>query len=94
MKRSAMGHPRYSSEEIASRGRDLYESQIRPLVEGDHQGDYLVIDIESGEYEVDKNHFTASKRLAERRPDSPRYAMRIGYAAVGRIGSRRGELLA
>lgn len=76
------------ADEIARRWQALYESRIRPDVERDHFGKFLVLDIDSGEYEIDADHLAASDRAAAKHPDAPLYAIRIGYRAAGRIGAR------
>jgi hypothetical protein len=83
-----MGALRPSATEIGERGQAMYESRIRALVERDHFGKYLVIDVETGDYEIDADHLAASNRAAAKHPDAPLYAMRIGYRAGGRIGAR------
>lgn len=75
--------------EIARRGQEIYETRIRSEVEREHQGKYLVLDIESGDYEIDADHLAASDRAAAKHPDAPLYALRIGYRTLGRIGWRR-----
>ena len=74
--------------EIVQRGKALYEQQIRAEVEADNLGKVLVINVETGEYEMDADHLTASTRAAAKFPGAPRYAMRIGARALGRIGLR------
>lgn len=83
-----MNTTRPSTDEIVRRGQQIYESRIRATVEREHFGEYLVLDVETGEYEIDKDHFAASKRAAAKRPDGLRYALRIGYRTAGRIGAR------
>ena len=46
--------PRYSKEEFARRGDEIYDRDIRPHIEPGDEGKYVVIDIETGEYEVDR----------------------------------------
>lgn len=79
---------RPTAKEIVERGQVIYESRIRSLVERDHFGKYLVIDIETGEYEIDADHLIASNHAAAKHPDALLFAMRIGYRAGGRIGAR------
>ena len=74
--------------EITSRGARIYEQKLRSLLEPQHVGKYLVIDVESGDYEMDEDHLAASDRAAAKHPGAPLYAMRIGYKAIGRIGGR------
>ena len=57
-----MGHPRYTSEEIAARGKAIYDEKIRAKVEPQHTGKFLIIDIETGDYEMDEDEFAASRR--------------------------------
>lgn len=82
-----MGHSRLSSDEIRSRGKDLYERQLRQKVETeDNIGKIIAIDVESGDYEIDSDLLEASERLLERRPDAALWGERIGYNAVYAVG--------
>lgn len=83
-----MAHSDYTAEEIVRRGKALYEQQIRPQVEAGHEGQFLVVDIETGAYEIDQDRLAASHRAAVKFPGSPLYAMRIGSPALGRLGAR------
>ena len=74
-----MTQPRYSKEEFARRGDALYESKIRPLVEAGNKGKFVVIDIETGEYEVDEDELKASDRLLKRVPTAQIWLRRIGF---------------
>jgi hypothetical protein len=81
-----MPHPRYTAEEIVRRGKMLYNESVRAAVEETNHGKYLVINIETGEYEVDEDQLAASERALARRPGAALYGTRIGYQTVGRIG--------
>ena len=72
----------YTKEEIVARGKEIYREQIQSLVEPQEKGKFVVIDIESGDYEIDQEHMTATRRLRERHPDSVRYLGRIGYPSA------------
>lgn len=74
--------------EIVQRGKAIYEQQIRAEVEAGNRGKVLVINVNTGEYEIDSDHLTASDRAAAKYPGAPLYAMRIGAPALGRIGLR------
>ncbi len=45
-------HPRYSKEEFARRGDEIYENQVRPQIEMGNYGKIVAIDIETGAFEV------------------------------------------
>lgn len=83
-----MGHPKYAKEEIAARAKALYEREIRPEVESGNRGKYLVLDVETGEYEIDEDHLAASKRARAKHPGGALFALRIGLPTMGRIGTR------
>jgi hypothetical protein len=76
----------YSKEELAERGKALYESQVRPQVEADHFGKIVAIDIDSGGFEVDDDTLVASDRLLSRYPNAQTWFVRIGSRGVHRFG--------
>ncbi len=80
--------PRYSKEEFARRGHELYESQIRPQVEEGNYGKIVAIDIETGAFEVADTPISATDRLYERYPDAQPWVIRIGHQTVYRFGSQ------
>jgi hypothetical protein len=80
--------PRYSKEEFAQRGNEIYESQVRPKVEAGNHGKIVAIDIETGAFEVGDDSLAAAKQLLKRYPDAQIFGIRIGYRAVHRFGFR------
>ncbi len=80
--------PRYSKEEFAQRGDEIYESQVRQQVEEGNHGRIVAIDIETGAFEVADEILTATDLLFERIPDAQPWIVRIGHRAVHRFGSR------
>jgi hypothetical protein len=77
---------RYSKEEFARRGNEIYESQVRPQVEQGNHGKIVAIDIETGAFELAKDSLTASDQLLDQYPDAQIWFVRIGHRAVHRIG--------
>ena len=75
-----------AKEEIAAIGKRIYGEQIREKVEPLHHGKFLVLDIDSGDYEIDERDVNASLRLLERRPKGTLYGLRIGFPAAYRLG--------
>jgi hypothetical protein len=84
----AVRQPRYSKEEFARRGNEIYESQVRSQVEAGNHGKIVAIDIETGAFEVADNTISATDRLYERVPDAQPWVIRIGHRTVYRFGSR------
>ena len=81
-----MPYTQYTAEEVAARGEALYEQRIRPHVEATHQGKFVVVDIETGDYEIDADDLAATKRALAKRPDAVLYGLRIGYPTAYRLG--------
>ena len=77
---------KYTPEEIAARGEAIYDRDIRPKVEGTHDGKFLVLDIETGEYEIADKDITATKRALNKRSEAVLYGLRIGRRAAYRLG--------
>lgn len=80
--------PRYSKEEFARRGNEIYESQVRQQVEAGNHGKIVAIDIETGAFEVADTPMIAVDRLYERKSNAQPWVIRIGHQAVFRFGSR------
>ena len=83
-----MPHPRYSNAEIADRGQALYDRTLRDKLEPRERGKLLVLDIETGDYEIDTDDMAAVKRARARRPEGAFYILRIGYPTAYRLGRK------
>ena len=80
--------PRYSAEETARRGDEIYERDIRSQVEATHDGKVVAIDIDSGAYVIDDDALTASERLLAQHREAEIWCVRVGHRALHRIGGR------
>jgi len=78
--------PRYSKEEFARRGHEIYELRVRPIVEAHQIGNIVAIDIETEAFEVAADSLSAAKQLLRRYPDAQILCIRIGHPAVHRFG--------
>ena len=83
-----MPYANFTPQEVESRGEAIYEKQIRSKVETENKGRFLVIDIETGMYEIDEDDLVATKRLLTRQPHAVIYGLRIGYPTAYRLGGR------
>ncbi len=83
-----MPYAKYTPEEVAARGEAIYEQQIRATVEAENRGKFLVVDIETGAYEIDEDDLTATQRALANRPEAVLYGLRIGYSTAYRLGGR------
>src|SRR5688572_22549400 len=83
---TAMNVTELSKEEFAALAKEIYYRDIRPHVIDEHRGKFLVLDVESGDYEVDAEMMNAEDRLALRHPQGRFYGIRVGYQAAFTIG--------
>jgi len=83
-----MPYTNYTSKEVASRGEAIYKREIRDKVESKHKGKFLVIDIETGEYEMNVDDLVATKRLLAKHPSAVVYGLQIGFPTAYRIGGQ------
>jgi len=81
-------HPRYSKEEFARRGNEIYERDIQPLLAAQAEGQFVAIDIETGDYEIDADEIAASDRLLARYPEAQIWLRLIGARHTRRFGPR------
>jgi hypothetical protein len=71
------------SLEASRRAQKLYDTTIRPKVETpENIGKILVLEPESGDYEIDEMGIETSFRLQARHPGARLYGFRIGYKTV------------
>ena len=84
--------PRYSKEEFARRGDEIYGREIHPPLERAHEGHFVAIDIETGLYEIDVDEIAASDRLCLRQPDAQVWVRQIGSRYARRFGPRHRQV--
>lgn len=76
------------TEEIVRLGEERYEREVRALVEPQHNGEFLVLDVDTGEYEMDRDEAAAFQRAISAHPHGRLFLKRVGFAAAHRIGGR------
>jgi hypothetical protein len=76
-----------SSEEVAKRAYRIFESKIRQEVETEENiGKMVIIDVETGDYEVDETGLQAAKSLQAKSPYARLFGIRIGYNVAASFG--------
>jgi len=70
-----------TKEEFARRGEEIYE-KIKSIVEDEHKGEIVAIEIETGEYFIASSVIRAVKKAKEKYPSKMFYIKRIGYRAT------------
>ena len=76
----------YTHEEVQQRGQGWYEQTIRPQIETTAMGQFLVVEVESGDFEVDRSELRALARARRKHPTGAFYLLRVGAPAAYRLG--------
>lgn len=75
-------NPSVDPNAIAERGRALYAEKLRAFLEPKETGRYVVLNVETGEFELGDDAITPSERMKQRYPGTLFYALRVGYPAM------------
>jgi hypothetical protein len=76
-------------DELAHLGGEIYDRHIRPAMRPEDNGKFVAIDVETGDYEVDEDDYSAVARLRSRKPTAEIWMMCAGYPTTYRIGVSR-----
>ena len=71
------------------RGEAIYDAQIRHRIAPADSDKFVLIDVLSGDYEIDGRAARAIIRLRERCPDAVMHEMRNNHTYVGRLRNPR-----
>jgi hypothetical protein len=76
-----------SGEEVAKRAYQIYESGIRQKVETEENiGKMVIINVETGDYEVDETGLQAAQNLQAKSPYARLFGIHIGYSVAASFG--------
>lgn len=86
-----MPYTQFTPREVEARGEAIYRRRIRDKVSPAYTGQFLVIDIQSGAYEINGDDLIATQRLLAKYPRAVIYGLRIGYPTAYRIGRKSSQ---
>ena len=75
-----------TDEEIVQHAQEVYERQIRAHVEDTHRGEFLALDVQTGDYEVGSDELRTMDRLKARHPEGLCYLLRVGAPTAVKLG--------
>ena len=83
-----LARQRMPRKEAVRLGKEIYERDILPQVESDHFGDYVAIDVATGDWAVAATTRGAVERLRVQRPDAVDVLCeRVGYRDLRSFGA-------
>ena len=81
--------PRRSLDKRARLGHDTYDRLVRPHLRPEHDGLFVALDIDTGDYEIDEKDHQAFTRLGTRNPGAEMWLMMAGRATAYRFAGSR-----
>ena len=82
-----MNRIKTEADRVAEIGEELYRSTIRSQVDKpENLGKMIIIDVETGEFELDDIGLNSARHLRSKRPNAQLYGIRIGYSASVALG--------
>jgi len=73
---------------VARRGDEIFEREVLPQLSPADEGKYALVDIESADYEIDRDEIAASDRLLARHPEAQVWMRQVGSRYARRFGPR------
>jgi hypothetical protein len=70
---------------VGQRGGEVYDRLVRPKLRPEDTDKYVAIDVETGDFEVDWDDYTANMKLLARCPADRIWLERVGHAAAYKI---------
>lgn len=75
------------AERIGRRGKEIYDNTIRHLVEPDHNGEFLVVDVTTGGYYLAETDIEALDEAEAANPSGRFHMIRVGHRTAYRVSS-------
>ena len=75
----AISTPPPLSHSSGEKAQQLYTRLQEKIETPENIGKFVVLEVESGDYEIDDEGIGSSRRLQSRHPGATLYALRIGY---------------
>jgi hypothetical protein len=73
---------RLSGDELVRLGRELYKRDLKPLLEPDHDGEWVVIHVANGDYAVGPDKHRSLEEMQRKYPDDVFFFARVGHPAA------------
>lgn len=74
--------PTINPNEIARKGEEIYEKNLKDKIEKDYYGKFVAIEVETGKYFLGETLDEASNKAKKKYPDKINYIKKIGFPAV------------
>lgn len=77
----------YSLDQLAEKGNQIYLEKLANKLEPTHNGEYVVIEVDSGDYYRDKDVLNAINKAQKKHPNKLFHIIQIG--SISRVSSSK-----
>jgi arylsulfatase A-like enzyme len=78
--------PRHTPEQLARLASEVFDRQVRPALRPEDDGKFVAIDVDTADYEIAEDNYSAIARLRARKPAADVWLMRAGCPTTYRMG--------
>ncbi len=73
---------RHSLEDLATLGKDVFDRLVTPQLRPEDDGKFVALDVDTGDFEIDADDYSAVMRLKTRSPDAETWLIQVGQPAT------------
>jgi hypothetical protein len=78
-------NPSRTPDELARLGSEVFARTVKPSLRPADDGKFAAVDVDTGDFELDDDDYTAVARLRARRPAAEVWIERVGQPAAYRM---------
>jgi hypothetical protein len=75
----------HTLDELAALGKEIFDRLVRPNLRPEDDGKFVAIDVDTGNFDIDADDYTAVMRLRNRLPSADIWLMCAGSPTTYRI---------
>lgn len=73
---------RTKNDPLVAKGKQIYESRLKAVLEPEHNGEFVVIEPDSGDYYLGDTWSAASEKALTEHPHSRFFLAKVGHRAA------------
>ena len=75
------------ADDLLDRGKRVYEERLKSLLEAEHRGEIVAVEVESGDYFLEKGEIEAYDKAVAKHPGKEFAFLRVGARTTHFVGA-------
>ncbi len=75
------------ADDFLQRGKRIYEERLKSLLEPDHKGEIVAVEVESGDYFLGRREIEAYDKAVAKHPGKQFAFLRVGFRTTHYVGA-------